>query len=214
MSKRETSLYQLQQFLPPETFRMVAPYFQKYTIHLTLTRERKTVLGDYREPTKEHPYHRITVNVNLNIYNFLITLVHEMAHMVTHDHFGHKAAAHGKEWKTQFRHMLMPFVGKRIFPKDVEQALIKYMHNPSASTCTDQNLYRALYNYDINKPGHTLICDLKPGHQFQIDDGRIFEKLEQRRTRSLCKEVGTRKQYLFPGIYEVKRVRKPRQKIA
>lgn len=214
MRKKETPLFQLQQYLPPDTFEMVAPYFNKYTIHLTLTRDRKTVLGDYREPTAAHPYHRITVNINLNSYNFLITLVHEMAHMITFDNFKHKAEAHGKEWKTQFRHMLMPFIGKKIFPSDIEKALIKYMQNPSASTCTDQGLYKALYNYDIRKPGHMLVCDLEPGHMFQIEDGRIFEKLEQLRTRSICKEVGTRKKYFFPGIYEVKRVRRQTQKIA
>lgn len=215
MSKKETSLYQLQHFLPADTFHMVAPYFKDYTIHLTLTRDRKTVLGDYREPTKDDPYHRVTVNVNLNPYNFLITLVHELAHMVTHNQFGRKAAAHGKEWKTQFRHMLMPFVGKDIFPKDVEAALIKYMQNPAASTCTDHNLYRALYKYDRNKKeGYMLMTDLAVGHWFQIDDGRVFEKLEQLRTRSLCKEVGTRKKYYFPGIYEVKRVRRELKRTA
>ena len=214
MRKKETPLHQLQQYLPPDTFQMVAPYFNKYTIHLTLTRDRKTVLGDYREPTAAHPYHRITVNINLNSYNFLITLVHEMAHMITFDNFKHKAEAHGKEWKTQFRHMLMPFIGKKIFPSDIEKALIKYMQNPSASTCTDQGLYKALYNYDIRKPGHMLVCDLEPGHMFQIEDGRVFEKLEQLRTRSICKEVGTRKKYFFPGIYEVKLVRRQTQKIA
>lgn len=210
MKRTEQPLYQLQQFLPPDTFPLVAPYFKNYTVHLTLTRERKTVLGDYREPTKAEPFHRITVNVNLNPYNFLITLVHELAHMVTHVHFDRKAAAHGKEWKTQFRHMLMPFVGKKIFPADVEKALIKYMHNPAASTCTDQDLYKALYAYDEYKPGYTLVCDLQPGQLFQIGDGRTFEKLEQKRTRSLCKEVGTRKKYLFPGIYEVKKIRRQR----
>lgn len=214
MKQKETPLFQLQQFLPPDTYQMVLPYFKKYTIHLTLTRDRKTVLGDYREPTTANPYHRITVNINLNSYNFLITLVHEMAHMITHEHFKHKAAAHGNEWKTQFRHMLMPFVGKKIFPADVEKALIKYMHNPSASTCTDQDLYKALYNYDIRKPNYMLVCDLEPGHWFQTEDGRVFEKLEHVRTRSICKEIGTRKKYFFPGIYEVKRVRKQSQQIA
>lgn len=193
---------------------MVAPYFRRYTIHLNLTRERKTVLGDYREPTKKDPVHRISVNVNLNRYNFLITLIHELAHMITHDQFGRKAAPHGKEWKTQFRHMLMPFIGKRIFPNDVEKALIKYMQNPAASTCTDQDLYKALYNYDMSKPGYMLVCDLEAGHWFQTEDGRIFEKLEQLRTRSLCKEVGKRSKYLFPGIYEVKRVRRMAKRTA
>lgn len=214
MSKKETSLYQLQYFLPPNTFPMVAPYFRRYTIHLTLTRERKTVLGDYREPTKKDPHHRISVNINLNKYNFLITLIHELAHMVTHDQFGRKAAPHGNEWKTQFRHMLMPFIGKKIFPNDVEKALMKYMQNPAASTCTDQDLYRALYNYDQREHGHILVCDLLEGQWFRTEDGRVFEKLKQLRTRSLCKEVGKRGKYLFPGIYEVKRIRRAMKRTA
>lgn len=204
----------LQQFLPPDTFQLVVPYFKQYTIHLTLTRDRKTVLGDYREPTKDSPAHRITVNVNLNPYNFLITLIHELAHMITHEHFNRKAAPHGKEWKTQFRHMLMPFVGKRIFPADVEKALIKYMQNPAASTCTDPGLFKALYKYDIRKDGYMLVDDIAVGQWFQTEDGKVFEKIEQLRTRSMCKEVGTRKKYLFPGIYEVKRIRRIRSKIA
>ncbi|RYE12749.1 MAG: hypothetical protein EOP51_30980, partial [Sphingobacteriales bacterium] len=80
MAKQETSLKFLQNFLPKDTFEMVMPYFRQHNIYLTLTRERKSVLGDYRNPTRDYPYHQVSVNINLNPYSFLITLLHELAH--------------------------------------------------------------------------------------------------------------------------------------
>lgn len=203
MGKQEKPLHTLQQFLPDNTFGHIAPYFKEHNIHLTLTKARKSILGDYREPTRSEPYHRITVNINLNPYNFLITLVHELAHLVTCVEYGRSVKPHGKEWKANFKNMLIPYLGKNFFPNDVETALSKYINNPAASTCTDTELYKALYNYDLDKkPGQTLICHVPVGQHFKTDQG-IFVKMKQLRTRSLCKDVGSGKQYYFPGIYEV-----------
>lgn len=213
MRKKETSLAHLANFLPPQTFEMVMPYFRQHVIHLTLTRERKSVLGDYRNPTREIPYHQVSVNINLNPYNFLITLLHELAHMLTYEHFKNAVAPHGKEWKTQFRHVLIPFLGKKIFPADVERALKAYVNNPAASTCSDTALYKALYRYDEPKPGYLLVDDLEPGQWFECE-GRFFEKLEQLRTRCRCRELSTQKVYLFQGIMEVRQVRRDWRQIA
>jgi SprT protein len=204
MKKQETSIRVLEQFLPPDTFMLIAPFFQSHTIHLTLTHERKSVLGDYRNPTPDKPFHRISINANLNPYSFLITLLHELAHLLTFVHFKHTVSPHGKEWKTQFRHVLIPFIGKSFFPQDVEKALIAYIHNPAASTCTDPALYKALHHYDERKPGYKLVDELQIGERFAIEDGRIFEKTEALRTRSKCKEVKTGRMYYFQGIVEVR----------
>lgn len=214
MSKQETSIFFLKRFLPQGSFEMVAHYFREHTIHLTLTKERKTVLGDYRNPIREQPFHRISVNINLNPYNFLITLLHEIAHMLTYNHFNNKVTPHGKEWKTQFRHVLIPFIGKRIFPRDIERALINYLKNPAASTCTDTALYKALYKYDNPKPNYKLVDDLEIGQWFETEDGRYFEKLEQYRTRCLCRDLKKKKKYLFQGIIEVKQIRRDWRRIA
>lgn len=208
MKKQETSINLLAQFLPERSFDMIAPFFRTHSIHLTLTHERKSVLGDYRNPTKEHPQHRISINVNLNKYSFLITLLHELAHLLTYEHFKNSVPPHGKEWKTQFRHILVPFMGKRFFPADVEAAVLAYLRNPAASTCTDAKLYKALYRYDDHKPGYKLVDDIQPNGIFEIEDGRRFQKLEQLRTRSRCKDLKTGRMYFFPGIAEVKAVRK------
>lgn len=201
--KKERPFSELIPFLPPNTFEEVAQYFQDHTIHLTLTRERKSVLGDYRHPTRDAPYHRISVNATLHQYSFLITLLHELAHMLVFIQYKGSVMPHGAEWKNQFQKMLIPYIGKNFFPKDIEVALIKYLSNPKASTCTDTNLYKALYKYN-NKEGWTLIEFLNVGATFIIDDGRLYKLLEKRRTRYRCEELGTGKMYLFPSIYEVK----------
>lgn len=207
MKKKETSFGYLDQFLPTGAWDQVAPFFKTHTIHLTLTHERKSVLGDYRHPVADAPYHRISINASLNPYSFLITLLHELAHLFTYVHFGNKAAPHGKEWKTQFRHILIPFMGKRFFPADVEKALHDYLHNPAASTCTDPQLYKALYRYDDHKPGFKLVDDLGVNQYFETEDGQVYQKLEKLRTRTRCKNLGTGKVYFFQGIVEVKHIR-------
>ena len=210
MKKQETSFNFLEQFLPNGAWEQVAPFFRTHAIHLTLTHERKSVLGDYRHPTPDAPYHRISINANLNPYSFLITLLHELAHMFTFVHFQFKASPHGKEWKTQFRHILIPFMGKRFFPSDVEKALHAYLHNPAASTCTDSQLYKSLYRYDDHKPGFKLVDDLSDNQFFETEDGQIYQKLEKVRTRTRCKHLDTGRVYFFQGIVEVKHIRRQR----
>jgi SprT protein len=204
MKKQETSLNFLENFLPNGAFEQIAPFFQSHTIHLTVTHERKSVLGDYRNPTRESPHHRISINANLNPYSFLITLLHELAHLFTFVHFGNRVSPHGREWKTQFRHILIPFMGKRFFPGDVEKALHAYLHDPAASTCTDARLYKALYRYDEHKPGFKLVDDLNVNQYFETEDGQLYQKLEKLRTRTRCKNVQNGKMYFFQGIAEVR----------
>ena len=208
MKKKETSITFLEQFLPIGAFEEVAPFFKSHTIHLTLTHERKSVLGDYRNPTIEDPFHRISINATLNPYSFLITLLHELAHLFTFVHFGHKVNPHGKEWKTQFRHILIPFIGKKLFPPDVEKALLAYLHDPAASTCTDPRLFKALYRYDERKPHHKLVDELELNQHFQTEDGQTYQKLEKLRTRTRCRNLQNGKMYLFQGIVEVKEVKR------
>src|SRR5690242_15743976 len=102
MKKQEKTFTFLAQFIPENTFEKVAPYFQTHAVHLTLTHERKSLLGDYRSPTREEPYHKISINATLNPYSFLITLLHELAHLETFIHFKDTVPPHGREWKTQF----------------------------------------------------------------------------------------------------------------
>jgi predicted SprT family Zn-dependent metalloprotease len=67
--------------------------------------------------------HRISVNGNLNKFSFLITLLHELAHLLAFENYGNRIQAHGKEWKFVYSNLLKDFIDKKIFPPDVESAL-------------------------------------------------------------------------------------------
>jgi SprT protein len=205
MSKQESPLTALTRFLPTGTFDAVAPYFSAHIIHLTLTRHRRSLHGDYRMPSQQHPYHRISVNATLNPYSFLITLLHEIAHLTATVQYGAKASPHGAEWKGEFRKVLLPLMGRSIFPPDVERALQAYLHNPAASTCTDPQLYKALARYDAPEEGLVHADAVPAGESFELG-GRIFVKLENLRTRSRCKDVATGRIYFVQGIAQVRLV--------
>src|SRR5690606_7791450 len=134
----------LERFLPPNTFHGVLPYFQKYTIQLTIKAERKRVLGDYRNPTPQSPIHKISINGTLNPYSFLITLLHELAHLETFVQYKGKVAAHGKEWKIAFQKIMLPFLQQQLLPSEIAKAVMQYMNNIKASTCGDPLLYKTL----------------------------------------------------------------------
>lgn len=202
MSKAQAPLQSLNDFLPEGSYPMVEPYLLYYKVHLTITRSRSTVLGDYRNAHGEKA-HRISVNGNLNPYAFLVTLLHELAHLITFIRYGHRVEAHGKEWKQQFSDLLKDFLGTTIFPVDVRTQLVKSLNNPAASSCADVSLMRVLRNYDNVKEGHCLVEELSVGALFVIKGGRVFSCGERVRKRIKATEIATGKVYLFSPVYEV-----------
>jgi hypothetical protein len=203
MAKKEAPLEYLRQFIPDPSAPLILEYLHHYKVHLTITRERKSVLGDYRHATHGNN-HRISVNGNLNKYSFLITLIHELAHLVTFMEYGNQVQSHGKEWKLVYRKMLEEFLRLKVFPDDVLAALKKNLHDLPASSCADENLMRILKKYDKNPGGLILVEQIAEGANFSLDDGRVFRKGKKLRKRFQCVELSTGKLYLFSPIYEVK----------
>lgn len=205
MPKKEVPIKQLQDFLPTGTYEPVLDYLRQYKVHLTVARERKSLLGDYRHRTSG-VNHRISVNGNLNQYSFLITLLHELAHLLTFERFGNKVMAHGKEWKMVFSGVLKQFLEHKIFPADIESELMLSLHNPAASTCAEDGLLRVLRRYDAAGNHLRLVEEIAPDGLFRTSDGRLFQKKEKLRKRYRGIEVGTKKVYLFSPVYEVEMV--------
>jgi len=205
MPKKEAPIATLQDYLPPNTFEAVLVYLQQHKVHLTVARERKTILGDYRH--RGHgSTHRISVNGNLNRYSFLITLLHELAHLLTFEAYGNRVAAHGREWKALFGQLLADFIKRNVFPADINAALLQSLHNPAASSCADEELQRALRRYDEKKE-HLLFVEAMPaGALFKTHDGRVFRRGEKMRKRFRCEEVKTKRIYLFSPVYEAELV--------
>jgi SprT protein len=204
MPKREAPVNHLQHYLPPDTFEPVLQYLNQHKVHLTIARERKSILGDYRHRT-HHDHHRISVNGNLNVYSFLITLLHELAHLLTFEQHGNRVQSHGREWKQIYAQLLDQFLKNKKFPPDIESELLLSLKNPAATSCAEDDLLRVLRRYDKDK-GLPLVEDLPSHSLFRTGDGRVFRKGKKLRKRYQCMEVATGKVYLFSPVYEVEAV--------
>jgi SprT protein len=204
MSKKEAPLDAIKRFIPAAAAQLILDYLNHYNVHLTVTRERKTILGDYRHATN-YKTHRISVNGNLNKYSFLITLVHELAHLVTFMQYKHNVEPHGKEWKKIYAGLLHDFLSHEIFPEDLLQALKMSMHDLPASSCSDEKLMRVLKKYDM-ADGTVMVEQVPDGNVFDAGNGKLFKKGKKLRKRYQCQEVATGRIYLFSPIYEVKQV--------
>ena len=202
MAKEKRPFEELKSFIPEGSYESLLESILLYKVQLTVTRERKTILGTYIHPFKDKG-HRISINANLNKYSFLVTLLHELAHLYTYEQYKGKVAPHGAEWKAIFSNILKDYLAKNIFPNDIAIAITQSIKNPGASTCADIPLQLALKKYDDQKAGMLMIEQLALGQTFILADGRIFERGAKQRTRYKCKELETNKVYLFNRIYEV-----------
>ncbi|MEO7925013.1 MAG: SprT-like domain-containing protein [Chitinophagaceae bacterium] len=202
MPKKEVPLSYLEEYLPPGTAGPVMGYLGEYKVHLTIARERSSILGDYRHRT-HHTNHRISVNGNLNPFSFLVTLLHELAHLLTFEQYGRRVQAHGKEWKLLYGQLLQQFLQNKVFPADIEKELLRSLKNPAASSCAEDGLLRVLRMYDEKKEHHKMVEEVLAHTLFRTKDGRVFQKGEKLRKRYICKEVGTGRVYLFSPVYEV-----------
>jgi hypothetical protein len=179
MGLKTHELDALKEYLPDNTLEEVIQFMQSYKIHLILRKERKSILGDYRPPHQGKP-HTISLNINLNKYHFLITFIHEVAHLINYLNHKRTVMPHGSEWKNVFALLLKRFTDKKVFPDDIHQAIIKSMSNLSASTCSDPALFRVLQKYDPHKEHHSLVESVGIGNTFKTSEGKLFKIMNKR----------------------------------
>ena len=173
----------------------------QFPFHFKVTRKRKTKLGDYRYRKLENR-HTITINEDLNVYNFLLTYIHEVAHLLVRKQYGGRVSPHGVQWKRVFQDLMRPLMNSDVFPEDILIPLQKHMANPRATSYADPQLSRAFRYYDSGQQQVTFLSDLAIGHRFEIN-GRRFEKLKNNRTRVVCRDLKNGKNYLVSKMAEV-----------
>lgn len=203
MPVSEHPMQALTSYLPHGSFEHVVKYLHHYKVHLTVTKQRKTVLGDYRH-AHAGKAHRISVNGNLNPYEFLVTLLHELAHLLVFIQHANRVEPHGKEWKNTYKELLHHFLQLEIFPADIEIALKKSIINPAATANGETELLQVLRKYNTTKKHGTITLEnIEDGQLFITDGGRIFKKIGLRRKRFECIEVASGRHYSFSALTEV-----------
>lgn len=191
----------LEQYLPRGTAEAVFEMLRTGKIALRIVRQRKTKLGDFRPATSTRP-HRISVNNDLNPYEFLFTLLHELAHHQTFVRYGRHHKPHGAEWRAVFADIIKPFLMQKVFPPELEQDINAHFEKNGITHCSDAHLRESFGRYDSPKdPEEDLqwpTVDMLPlNSKFAVADGREFIKLALRRKRFTCFCYNNKRLYIF-----------------
>ncbi len=200
---KEAFISVIESFLPNNSVELVADWVYKNPVLLKIVNDRKTKLGDFRvNRRKEKPY-TITINGGLNKFEFLITLVHEFAHLEVYEEYGRKVQPHGEEWKETYRKLMIEYFENDVFPRDLALVLLKHLRNPKASSSGDLKLLKALSYFDKKKDdGSVYLEDLAEGDKFLLSR-KILIKGNKRRTRYMCTELGSKKKFTVSAMAKV-----------
>jgi SprT protein len=203
----------LQKFIPEDSVGYILDWFKTNPVHLRISRARTSKLGDYRAPLNNFPA-RISVNRNLNLFDFLITLVHEMAHhevwietSARNKDFGirpkkRRPLPHGKEWKNHYRQLMEPLMKGSVFPSEVLYHLVSHFENPGSSSKSNKHLVAELKKYDA--PDDSVFIETLPFDAiFSLPPGRKFRKQEKLRKRYRCVCLNNGRIYLFSPMAKV-----------
>jgi len=187
-------------YLPENSVDAVFELIKTYHIHFKIVNGRVTRHGDYRK--NPDGSHQITVNATLNKYRFLMTTIHEIAHLVAFQKYGRFIKPHGLEWKQTFRLLMLPFINPQVFPAEVVPFVANHFKNPSASSDTDAILSMQLKKFDA--PTNKVFVDEIPlGTIFKIENGRVFKKGKLRVKLFECTDIKNNQVYLFKPNMQV-----------
>jgi len=203
MNQRERLESILIDFLPPPSIGYIVDFIVQHKIAFRIARKRKTKLGDYRPPYGSQG-HRISINHDLNPYQFLITTVHELAHLTTWEKYKNRVKSHGKEWQSEYALILKPLLIEDIFPEDLMHTLEKRLQKPAASSCSDPELSLILQKYDADD-GLEFVKDIPTGQTFMLE-GRIFKKGELMRKRYKCLNLQNKRLYMVHSLSRARRL--------
>ena len=190
----------LEKYIPSSSVASIFLLIKTNDIHLKIVNERVSRHGDYRK--MPNGQHQITVNANLNSYRFLITLIHEIAHLLSFKKYGRRIKPHGKEWKYTFQQLMLPYLRPEIFPLDLLPLLALHFKNPRASSDSDTRLSLALKQFDPPNDKN-FIFEIPLGGKFKLHNGKIFERGNKRVKRFECLEITSGRMYLFNPNAEV-----------
>lgn len=191
------SVQSLEKYLPENTLPFLKKWFGEEYIHIKITKERHSKLGDYRKlPDGSH---EITVNSTLEPQLFFFVLTHELAHLIAFEKFGRRIFAHGQEWKYTFGSMLVESI--LIYKEDLRAILLRFAKSPKANFMSSTELVR-YYRIKNDNENDIFVEDLLPGETFLYRKEKFLLQ-ERLKKNYLCKSLKTGKIYSFKPIVKV-----------
>lgn len=211
----ETDYEVIRQHLPHAAWRYVHDLLRECPVEVRVVPHRATKLGDHRPPSRNEPWHRITMNEDLNEYAFLVTLLHEVAHLrvSTKRKEGAKRGEgvkreqpHGRGWQREFAAVIDPVIEGSMVPRELAVALTASLQRPRAATCSDRKLLLALSRFDSGNDQFLYVEQLDVGEWFQMQNGRRFVLGNRLRSRYQCIEVESGVEFRVHSLARVVRL--------
>jgi len=172
----------LGKYLPENSIQYCYALWHEHSIQFKITRPRKTIYGNY---FYKDGAHHVSVNGNLQREAFLVTYIHEVAHLLVRKKFRKRLKPHGKEWQSEFSALMQPLLKTEIFNAETLEALIRHMKSPAASSCTDPILHELLSGKEESE-NQKKVSSLQAGQSFRFQ-GKDFIWLKNLRTRIECR---------------------------
>lgn len=202
---RQTHTALLEKHLPVEAVEPFSSLLKEYQVSVRISRERHSKLGDFRPGNGIVP-HLMSVNGNLNPYEFLLVALHELAHADVYRNYGRRVAPHGNEWKIRYGALIREAVDRAMFHPSLHSLLNEYSYRVKAGGIADSALVRALkiFGESQDHQAWLFLEDVPDAGIFRTRKGRRFVRGEKVRTRVRCLCLQTKRQYLVHSMTKVR----------
>ena len=189
-------------YVPDRSIDLIYNIFNKYSLLLVISKPRISKLGDFR-PLNNRKEYRISVNGDLNEYEFLITLFHELSHLIVWDEYNKRVKPHGKEWKQVFSTLIQTLLAAKVFPEDVNYILSGEIKNGRLNFSNmNSSLARVLEAYSSDKK-YLRLEDIPDKAVFTLQSGKIMVKGQKLRKRYKCREVNSARLYYVHKLAKI-----------
>ncbi|RZJ51213.1 MAG: transcription elongation protein SprT [Chryseobacterium sp.] len=193
------SIQSLEKYLPQNTLDHLRNWFSNHSIHIKITRNRNSKLGDYRKLRDQS--HEITINSTLQPQLFFFVLTHELAHLIAFEKYGRRISPHGSEWKITFGIMLLESL--EVYEDDLKPIIIKFSKSPKATFMASPDLVK-YFHIDNHEDDEIFVETLTKGDHFMYrKDKYLLEGLIKK--NYLCVNLSTGRKYSFKPLARVKK---------
>lgn len=197
MDRRELSLL-IKDYFPESALDYVTNQIISLNFKLIISKKRFSRLGVFR-PSKNNNKPVISINYDLDKNLFFIVYLHEVAHLMVWNNYKKRTAPHGREWKEQYRKILIEALNKNLFPEETKESIINSLTRPNFH----KNLQKKFSDSSIENSNLTRVKNLPENCIFTLCNGRSFKIIRKIRTRYKCQDVKNGKYYLVNSQAEV-----------
>lgn len=193
------SIQILQKYLPERAFPYLRTWFSAHKIHIHVSRDRNSKLGDYQR--LKDGSHKISVNHNLQPELFFFVLTHELAHLIAFEN-NRRIAPHGKEWKLTFREMLLESLD--VYTEELKPHILQFSKSPKANFMASGPIVKFFHRGEFSD--NECFMD-----ELSVDDSFLYRKqiyiIRQKLKKNyLCENLNSGKKYIFKALAKVEKI--------